>query len=132
MKKYILAGNLPYLAVVILCSGAFFAGKASVEKIGKFAVAEKGAIVLQAILDRSSESPETFARDVAQPMVEVLTRYADNGYMVIDASKDDAGNYAIVALPKNVIDITQELRSAIKKTTPPAQTAKEPAEGSGK
>lgn len=114
MKKYILAGNLPYLVMVILCTAAFVLGQATVEPTGKFAIAEKGSIVLQAVLDRPSEPPETISREVAQPIIEILKRYADQGYTVIDTTKDDQGNYALIALPKNAIDISEELRAAIK------------------
>lgn len=130
MKKYLLAGNLPYLAVAILCGVAFYAGHATVEQNGKFAIAEKSAVILQAVLDRPAESPETFAREVAQPIIEVLKRYADQGYTVLDSAKDEQGNYALIAMPKSSIDITTELRAAIKAARP-VQSIKEDPKGTG-
>ena len=84
MKKIILAGNMPYVAVAILCIAAFYSGQATVKQTGKFAIAEKGALVLQAVLDRPSDSPETISREVAQPIIGVLKQYADRGYAVLD------------------------------------------------
>lgn len=118
MKKYLLAGNLPYLAVVILCGVAFYAGHATVEQSGKFAMAEKSAVVLQAVLDRPEQSADTFTREVAQPIIAVLQRYADLGYTVLDSAKDEQGNYVLIAKPNNAIDITAELREAIQAAKP--------------
>lgn len=124
MKKYILAGNLPYLAAAILCAASFFMGQTTVEQPGKFAIAEKGAVVLQAVLDRPSVPPETYAREIVQPIIKVLKHYADQGFVVVDSTKDEQGNYSLIALPKNAIDITDELRAAIK-AAQPAQDSKE-------
>ena len=131
MKKYILAGDLPYLVMIILCTAAFFFGRTTVEPTGKFAIAEKSAIVLQAVLDRPFEPAETITHEVAQPIIAVLKNYSDQGYTIIDAAKDDQGNYAIIALPKTTIDITDALRAAIKPTQP-AQGFKENIRGTGK
>ncbi len=122
MKKIILAGEVPYVAVVAFAAVAFYAGHLLTPTEPKVAIAERGALIFQAVLDRQGAPREVLDTEVSQPVRGVLKRYADLGYVVIDASKDEAGNYVVAALPQGAIDITKELASAIKKpTTPPKQ-----------
>ena len=119
MKKIILAGNLPYFAVALLCCAAFFVGQSTTQlPHDKFALAEKSAVILQAVLDRPSESAETFEHEIGQPIIKVLQRYADQGYTVLDSAKDEQGNFAVIAMPATSINITEELRAAIKAAQP--------------
>jgi hypothetical protein len=114
MKKYFLAGNLPYICLLIACAMAFFLGQKSVDQVGKYVVAERGAIVLQAVLDRSSEQPDAVVKEISPRILAVLQKYANLGYVVIDADKDENGNFAIAAAPHSTLDISQEIRDAVK------------------
>ncbi len=122
MKNLLLAGNMPYLAVGILVAGAFYLGHLLSTSPTRIAVAEKGAVVLEAVLARAGENQETLEKEVSQPLVALLNHYAAMGFAVIDISKDEAGNMTVAALPKDVLDITSLLRDAIKKPTSQAQT----------
>lgn len=115
MKQIFLAGNVPYFAVMILIGGAFFLGLHLKEEPARIAIAEKGAVILEAVLDRPSLSPEQLDEEVKKPIVNVLNHYAAQGFVVIDVSKDENGNMQVAALPRAAVDITPLLRSAIKK-----------------
>lgn len=121
MKRILLAGNLPYCAVGILLVGAFYLGHLLSIPPARIAVAEKGAVVLEAVLARAGESQETLEKEISQPIVALLNHYAAMGFVVMDISKDDAGNMTVAALPKEVVDITPLLREAIKKSASQAQ-----------
>jgi hypothetical protein len=126
-----LAGNVPYSAVLILVAGAFFAGRATVHPHDRIAVAEKGAVVMEAVLQRPKATPEEIDRQVREPIVRLLEQFANDGYAVIDVSKDEQGYMAVAAVPAGTIDITPELRSAVglpvSEPTPPAPSASAPA-----
>ena len=111
--RWLLAGDLPFVAVLIFCAGSFWAGQSTVRTHDKVAVVEKGAIVLEAVLSSPKASPEQMAADVKQPILNVLKKYASAGYTVIDISKDDSGNMTVAALPADAIDITAEMRAAV-------------------
>ena len=117
MKKLLLAGNVPFFAVILLCAAAFCVGQNI--QIGKpnskVAVVEKGAIFLQAALERQNESAQQINEEVKDPIINVLKKYESDGYVVIDVSKDERGDMAVLALPENTIDISKEVRAAIKK-----------------
>lgn len=115
MKHIFLAGNVPYLAVMILIGGAFFLGLHIKSESPHIAIAEKGAVILEAVLDRPNLSPEQLDEEVKKPIVNILNHYAAKGFVVIDASKDEDGNMQVAALPRTTVDITPLLRSAIKK-----------------
>ncbi len=114
-KKIFLAGELPYFAAIVFMATGFYAGQEFRPEGPKVAIAERGAVILEAVLERHDATEELLQREVSKPVLEVLQRYADLGYVVIDSSKDDAGNYAVAALPSSVIDITEALRQAVKK-----------------
>ena len=119
MKTALLGGNVPYLAVLILGAGAFFAGRATVHPHDKIAVAEKGAVVMEAVLQHPNATPQEIHEGIARlgqvraPIVRVLEHYANDGYAVIDVSKDEQGYMAVAAVPASTVDITAELRAAV-------------------
>jgi hypothetical protein len=114
----LLAGNLPYLAVVVLSGGAFMLGRATIQPHDKVAVVEKGAIVLEAVLAHAIDRPEAIDAEVRAPILALLRKYAQLGYTVIDVSRDDAGHMAVAAMPDGAIDITPEMRAAVGLITP--------------
>jgi len=115
-KDIILYGELPVLAVFICAAAAFYLGQSweKPEPI-KFAVAEKAAVVIQAVLDNPNLTNEQNQAQIVDPIRGVLKKYADQGYAVIESSRDENGNHAIAALPANSINITSELKEAIQK-----------------
>lgn len=115
IKTILLAGNFPISALLILVSASFYIGHELGADAPKVAVGERGAVVLDAVLDRPGASKEQLHQEVTAPILEVLKQYADQGYVVIDSSKDEAGNYSVAALPRETIDITAALRAAVKK-----------------
>ena len=114
LGRALLAGNLPYLAAIILGAGAFYAGRTSAPRQDRVAVVEKGSVVMEAILTHQDRTSAELEREVKQPVLEVLRKYAAAGYTVIDTSRDEAGNMAVAALPTDVIDITAEMRAAVR------------------
>jgi hypothetical protein len=115
MKQFVLAGRVPYLATLVLAATGFILGRATVPQPRiHFAVAEKGAVVLEALFGQQ----EPDEAQVTKVLQHVLDRYADAGYAVIDVSKDEQGGMAVAALPPDAIDITQELRRALRLVPP--------------
>lgn len=108
-----------WVMMVTLCFGAYTLGEGiGMQKKGDcpIAVAEQSALVLDAALDRQGMPKEVLEREISQPVLAVLKKYADLGYLVVDVSKDDHGNMSVTALPSNKqIDITGEMRDAIKR-----------------
>jgi hypothetical protein len=121
MKKLIFAGNVPYLAVALLALSFFYFGFAVANKnakpIPKIAFAEKGALVLSNVLARQDISESTLDEQIKKPILAVMKRYVDQGYVVIDSSRDENGNMAINAIPPGAIDITSEMKEAINKAS---------------
>lgn len=115
IKAVILAGEVPFVAVAAFAAVAFYAGQQLSITEPKVAMAERSALIFQAVLERPGANPQSLEEDVAQPVRSVIKRYADLGYVVIDSSKDDAGNYVVAAIPKGAIDISKEMSAAIKK-----------------
>jgi hypothetical protein len=108
--------GVPVLGVALLCVAAAIAGGA----VGawmkrpptRIAVAEKGGVVLQALLEHPGLTSSQAQRQIATPILRVLAKYADAGYMVVDAGRDRAGQLVVDAVPPDAIDITPELRRA--------------------
>jgi len=124
MIKTIFAGNVPYLAVVVLATSAFYIGfetsNLTTKPIQKIAFAEKGGVILNAVLKRQDISPAALDEQITKPILTVIKRYVDQGYLVIDSSRDENGYMQISAIPTGAINITPEIEAAIKK---PASTS---------
>lgn len=138
MKGILTGGKVPYSVVVMLSFAMYLMGHQSARPAPRVAVAEKGAVILEAALDHPSASQETMRQIVAQPVRAVMQRYQQAGYVVIDTSRDDQGDMTVDALPADTVDITNELRTAVhlpvQKSTPPAvisASAVAPASASG-
>lgn len=116
-KTTTLGTGVQLLAVAGLCGVCFYAGGKlnSVTPNGKYVVADKNAVILSAVLDRNSTDVNALRADIAQPVMQVMRRYADEGYVVIDGARDERGNLTIAALPADTRDITKELTAAINR-----------------
>jgi hypothetical protein len=114
-KKTALATGVQLLAVAGLCAVCFYAGGklGSVPPNGKYLVADKNAVILSAVLERNSTDVEGLRAEIAQPVMQVMRRYTDQGYVIIDGARDERGNLTIAALPADTRDITKELAAAI-------------------
>lgn len=123
LKSILLAGDLPYVAALVFMAAGFYAGFEYKADAPKVVIAERGAVILEAVLDRQDAEPEVLEKEISQPVVAVLKKYADQGYVVIDSSKDEAGHYMVAALPAEAKDITAELREVIKKPQPNTKPA---------
>ena len=120
LKKLILAGNVPFLAVIVLCTGAFLLGWQGLSPTpgqpqAPIAIADKSGLILQTILEHPTTDKATLQRQILAPVTAVLQHWSSQGYVVIDASRDDSGRYVVLALPGNTIDITAQLQQALDK-----------------
>lgn len=111
--RRLLVGNVPFLAVAILAACAFYAGRISANASPRLAIAEKGAVVMDAVLQHPDATPEQLERQVRKPILTVLQKYQAAGYTVIDASRDERGLMAVATVPAGTVDITPELRRAV-------------------
>jgi len=118
MNKYIFAGNVPYLAVALLIATAFYLGletsNLTAKPAPKVAFAEKGAAILEVVLAHQDISPAALDEQVKKPILAVIKRYVDKGYLVIDSSRDENGNMYIDGVPEGAINITSDIRAALK------------------
>ena len=121
------AGNVPFLAVAIVCAGAFAAGRATVKPHDRIAITEQGAIVLEAVLARGNVDAAQIDREIRAPLTAVLEKYASDGYAVIDVSRNEQGLMGVSAVPRDAIDISDEMRRAVKLPPASAQAASAPA-----
>jgi hypothetical protein len=103
------------LATASLCAVCFYAGGKlnRVTPNGKYLVADKNAVILAAVMERDSTNTELLKAEVTQPILEVMRRYTEEGYVVIDGGRDEHGNVTIAALPADTRDITSELAAAV-------------------
>lgn len=127
MKNYITSGNLPYSVAIMLCLAMYLMGKQAATPARNVATVEKGAVILEATLDRPKLSEAQIRSQVSEPIKAVLQRYQKRGYVVIDTSRNDQGEMTVAAIPPNAIDITNELRAAVHLSVPKAATT--PASG---
>ncbi|MFC5510401.1 hypothetical protein ACFPOU_04565 [Massilia jejuensis] len=111
---------VPALAIAFLCAACFYAGGkfSSVTPNGKYLVADKNAVILAAVLERDSTDAQTLNAEVAQPILQVMKQYTDQGYVIVDGARDAHGNLTIAALPAGTRDITKELAAAVARKEP--------------
>lgn len=114
-KTTTLATGVQLLAVGGLCAVCFYAGGRlnCVPPNGKYLVADKNAVILAAVLERNSTDAAALKDEIAKPVMQVMRRYTDQGYVIIDGARDERGNHTIAALPADTRDITKELAAAI-------------------
>lgn len=121
VKKNAASTAVQLLATAGLCAVCFYAGGKlnSVTPNGKYLVADKNAVILAAVMERDSTDAEKLKAEITQPILQVMRRYTDQGYVIIEGGRDERGNLAIAALPPDTRDITKELAAAItpKETT---------------
>lgn len=117
-----LSAGVPLFAVVLLAGACFYAGLRSgtPQANGKYVTADKGAVILDAVLNSRADGAAApgddaeFKASIVDPVLGVLKKYADAGFVVLDTSTDERGNMVVAAVPGSTQDITPELVAAIK------------------
>jgi hypothetical protein len=113
MKGIVTAGSVPYSVVVMLGLALYLMGHQSAKQPPRIAVAEKGAVILEAALANPTATGEKMKQMVTVPIRDVMRRYEQAGYVVINTSRNDEGDMTVDALPADTVDITGELRAAV-------------------
>lgn len=90
----------------------------------KVAIAEKGAVILNAVLANPHLSQEQLQELVQKPILSILAKYQKEGYLVLDASITENGLYTISTLPENNIDVTKEMKQAVDEKFKAAEQAR--------
>ncbi|KGC70067.1 hypothetical protein DP57_6068 [Burkholderia pseudomallei] len=124
MKGILTGGKVPYSVLCLLSfavySIGYRAGHETAKPAPRVAIAEKGAVVLEAALNHPTSTPAQLKALIADPIAAVLRRYDTQGFVVIDTSRNDQGDMTVATLPAQTLDITNELRAAVHL---PQQTA---------
>ncbi len=117
MKKILIAGNVSYSVVAVLIILAFYIGlemsQLTAKPAPKVAFAEKGAVIFESVFKRQDLSAATIDEQIKKPILAVIKRYVDQGYVVIDSGRDADGNMMVTGIPSGSIDITPEIRAAV-------------------
>lgn len=120
VKSRTLPMGVHLLATAGLCAVCFYAGGKlnGVTPNGKYLVADKNAVILQAVMERDSTDAQVLKAEITQPILGVMRRYTEQGYVIIDGARDEHGNLTVAALPADTRDITGELTAAIARKGP--------------
>jgi hypothetical protein len=127
MSTTVPTNRLPYSVVCLLCVIAYLVGHQTAAPAKNIAVAEKGAVVLEAALSRPGVTEAQMKAQVAEPILAVLRHYQERGFMVIDTSRNELGDLTVAAVPANTLDITNELRAAVNLPAQQAATGAAPS-----
>lgn len=116
MKGILTGGRIPY-SVLCLLSFAVYAigyqaGHQTAKPAPRVAIAEKGAVVLEAALSHPTATPAQMKTLIADPINSVIQRYLVQGFVIVDTSRNDQGEMTVTALPADTVDITNVLRAA--------------------
>lgn len=114
VKKLAMAG-VPLFSVVFLCGACFYAGAElyGAKPTGKYVVAERSAAILEAVMGADNAVQAELERAISIPVLKVVKKYSDAGYVVIDADRDENGFMVIAGVPPGTKDVTNEMRAAI-------------------
>lgn len=82
----------------------------------KVAIVGKNEVILRAMLDvpALSNSPEKMQQYLIDPINKFQADLASKGFVVLEATKDEHGGYAVNAVPPNFTDETEKLSAAVK------------------
>ncbi|EGD05105.1 MULTISPECIES: hypothetical protein [Burkholderia cepacia complex] len=116
MKGILSGGRVPYSVVCLLSFSVYAigyqAGHHTAKPPVRVAIAEKGAVVLEAALNHPSATPAQMKALITDPINSVLRQYLAQGFVIVDTSRNDQGEMTVTALPADTVDITNELRKA--------------------
>ncbi|MDF0506640.1 hypothetical protein POK33_38465 [Burkholderia cenocepacia] len=124
MKGILTGGKIPYSVVCLLSLAVYAigyqAGHQAAKPAPRVAVAEKGAVVLEAALSHPTATPAQMKALITDPINGVIQRYLDQGFVIVDTSRNDQGDMTVTALPADTLDITNVLRAAAQLPAQPA------------
>lgn len=114
--KKLISAIVWILPIVFLCGVSFYAGAKLNSTIpnGKYLIADKSSVIFNAVFDHPGMTDEERKKSILDPIVSILKKYSDMGYVIIEAGKDERGMHVISALPATTRDITEELLMATK------------------
>lgn len=126
LQKLINHGSCSYFVMFLFCGFSLLCGVAiegsrsipkssgTAEQLGKAVVADRQGILMEYALSNPTMSEPERQSTLVEPVLGVLRNYSAQGYLVIDALKDESGAYFVSALPIQTKDITGELRNAVE------------------
>lgn len=124
MKFSLLGGRVPFVGAVAFLVVGVFVGRQSVHAPPpRIAIAERSALVFERSLALGSRDPATLKSQVSDPILQVIKRYSDAGFLVIDSVQDEQGYYSVLALPEQAVDITGDMKAALDQAAPPQPSA---------
>ena len=114
--KNILNASLPLWAVTIitLCVGALVHVLFQPPEEGpKFATVAKMGIIFEAASRQPNLSEEQIQSAIVKPTLGLLKQYEEKGYIVIDTTRDECGNFTIAAIPEQAVNLNEQLRQTL-------------------
>ncbi len=114
--KAILNATLPLWAVAIitLCIGLLVHVLFQAPEEGpKFATVAKMGIIFEAASRQPNLSEDQVQSAIVKPTLALLKQYEEKGYIVIDTTRDECGNFTIAAIPEQALNLNEELRQIL-------------------
>ena len=124
-QKIINHGSCSYLVVFVFCAFSALVGL-NIQKVLnstgvagidplklKFVIADRQAVIFDHALNYPVMSEVDRDHKLIQPILGVLSKYSNQGYLVVDSLKDESGAYFVSAFPIDSKDITSELKAAV-------------------
>jgi hypothetical protein len=136
MRNILTAGELSYSVAAVLMALAFYIGlevtQLSAKPPAKVAFAEKSAVILESVFSRKDISASVLDEQIKKPIMAVIKRYVDQGYVVIDSGRDENGNMTVTGIPSGAIDITPDIKAAINAASTLRTTPAQPSGNTSK
>lgn len=132
LQQIINRGSCSYFVLFLFCAFSLLLGLhiqetlsthsgssvgASTDPKVRVAVADRQAIIFDHALDFPTMGADERQRRLIEPILGVLQKYSLAGYLVVDALKDESGAYFVSALPDQALDITDELKAAVREAS---------------
>ena len=122
--------RMPLFGIALLCLASAVLGVAvdhrfllPVPPEPRIAFAEQGAVVLESLLARPDLDAGAARRLVGQSLSDVIEKYRQAGFLVIDVTHSADGLILVDAVPRTAIDITPQMRAAVAQAISRAASA---------
>lgn len=122
--------RMPLLGMALLCLASALLGVAVDHRFlqltppePKIAFAEQGAVVLESLLGRPDLDAAAARRIVGQSLSDVIEKFHQAGYLVLDVTHSADGQILVEAVPRSAIDITPQMRAAVAQAVARAASA---------
>ena len=89
----------------------------------KIALAEQGAVVLEALLSQPELDAAAARRLVGESVASVVRKYQSQGYLIVNASRGTDSQLVVEAVPASALDITDEMRASVARSVSRATTS---------